>query len=140
MRANRKKLVNLDWSVEKLLDTPEAKSPPPGLATRDDDDRATYEKAIAKLEAAKGPATRRTALERALNAIESKYLRDQLVLEASRVEVEAALVKADGLKTASAKRRVLEAALAELLNDPVPDDLQSKQIKWLEEALNELDR
>lgn len=144
MRANKSKLVNVDWNVARLLETPptprpalEAKMAPP--PTGGGDDQALYEAAIAKLEAAKGPAGRRTALDRALKEIGASYLRDRLVLEASRVEVEAALAKADSLKTTSAKRRVLEAALTEIRNDPVPDALQAKQIKWLEEAIAELE-
>ena len=98
-----------------------------------------YEKAVARLEATKGAAGRRSTLARALKEIGTQYLRDQLMLEASRIEVEAALARADELKTTTAKRRVLEAALADVRADSVPDDLQARQIKWLEEAIAELE-
>ena len=94
---------------------------------------------IAKIEGFKGPAARRTALSSALQAIQQHHLREQLFLEASRIEVDAALSKADALKTPAAKRRRLQAALDELLWDPVPDELQAKQLEWLRTAITQCD-
>lgn len=94
---------------------------------------------VSKIESLKGPAARRTALEAALMTISRPELRDRLLLEASRIEVQAALDKADSLKTPAAKRRTLRAALDALLSDKIPDELQAPQIQMLEAALRELE-
>ena len=75
---------------------------------------------------------------RALDAIHQQHVRERLYVKAARIEVRAVLDKVDGLKTAAAKRRNLEEALANLRSDPVPDDLQGREIALLEEALRDL--
>ncbi|WP_437338443.1 hypothetical protein [Sorangium sp. So ce394] len=97
------------------------------------------EQALTKLDAAKGPAGRRSAVRAGLDRITLPELRDQLLLEASRIEVDAVLEKVDGLKTAAAKRRHLLAALEALRADEIPDELQAQQIRWLDEALAALE-
>jgi hypothetical protein len=96
--------------------------------------------ALAKLETAKGPAGRRSAVRGGLERLSIQELRDQLLLEASRIEVEAVLDKVDGLKTAAAKGRHLLAALESLRTDEIPDELQVQQIRWIEEALAALEK
>jgi hypothetical protein len=91
--------------------------------------------ALDKMASAKGPATRRNILAGLLADVNDPDTRAHLLLQASKIEVEAVLGKADALKTAAAKKRVLVAALEELRLDDVPDELQEVQIKWLEEAL-----
>ncbi|WP_437603008.1 hypothetical protein WMF28_15400 [Sorangium sp. So ce590] len=103
------------------------------------EEQATLEQALAKLEAARGPAGRRSAVRAGLDRLTLQELRDQLLLEASRIEVDAVLEKVDGLKTAAAKRRHLLAALEALRADEIPDDLQAQQIRWIEEALAALE-
>ncbi|MDI1476410.1 hypothetical protein [Polyangium sp. y55x31] len=98
-----------------------------------------FRRTVIKMEAARGPAGRRSALEAGLREITSPQKRERLLVEASRIEVEAVLDKVDGLKTAAAKKRNLQTALEALRNDDVPDELQAKQIQWLEDALAELD-
>lgn len=95
---------------------------------------------LERLEAAKGPAARRNALTAALAELPQGPERHQLMLEASRIEVEAVLTKVDSLKTPSAKRRHLEAAIAKLKADELPDELQGEELRWLEAALAELDQ
>jgi hypothetical protein len=95
---------------------------------------------LERLESAKGPAARRNALAQALTEIPAGPDRQRLLLEASRIEVDAVLTKVDGLKTASAKRRHLEAALTALKADDLPDELQAEEQRWLEDALAELDQ
>ncbi|WP_438029781.1 hypothetical protein [Sorangium sp. So ce233] len=102
-------------------------------------EQATLDQALAKLEAARGPAGRRSAVRAGLDRLTLQDLRDQLLLEASRIEVDAVLEKVDGLRTAAAKRRHLLAALEALRADDIPDDLQAQQIRWLEEALAALE-
>ncbi|KYF91871.1 hypothetical protein BE20_13490 [Sorangium cellulosum] len=102
-------------------------------------EQETLEQALAKLEAARGPAGRRSAVRAGLDRLTLQELRDQLLLEASRIEVDAVLEKADGLKTAAAKRRHLLAGLEALRADEIPDELQAQQIRWLEEALAALE-
>ena len=90
---------------------------------------------VAKIGVAKGPAGRRAALSAALAAISRPDLRNRLMVEAGRIEVDAALEKADALKTPAAKLRTLEAALEAIRADDVPDELQAQQIRWLEDAI-----
>jgi hypothetical protein len=93
---------------------------------------------ITRLEGAKGPAARRSSLAAALPGVTDSSQRTQLLLEASRIQVEAVLTKVDGLKTDAAKKRNLLAVRDEIRSDP--DDLQAQQVRWLdvEEALAEL--
>lgn len=95
---------------------------------------------IAKLEAAKGPAGRRAVLSKALAQVTSAEQRQHLLLEASKVEVHSVLDKVDGLKSATAKKRNLQAALDAIKADEVPDELQAEQVKWLEEAISAVDK
>jgi hypothetical protein len=95
---------------------------------------------LGKIEAAKGPAGRRAALKAGLENLTKDSARNELMLEASRIEVSAVLDKVDGLKSATAKRRYLEAALNALRADEVPDDLQREQLNWQEAALGELEQ
>jgi hypothetical protein len=94
---------------------------------------------LEKIERLKGTASRRAALERALQEIASVDERQKLVLEVSRLEVRAALDKADTLKTPAGKRRTLREALDRIRADTVPDELQAHEIEILEEALRQLD-
>lgn len=88
---------------------------------------------------AKGPAGRRGALKAALDRLATEEARQELLAEASLIEVTAALEKAASLKTPTAKRRRLEEALAAIREDSVPDELQQQQVAWLEAALRELE-
>ena len=78
-------------------------------------------------------------MKEALPKLRDDNLRQQLLLESSRIEVEAVLEKIDSLKTDGAKRRNLVAALDAIRADPVPDELQAAEIAMLEDALRELD-
>ena len=96
--------------------------------------------ALDKMSLAKGPAKRRHILAGLLAEVSDPDTRAHLLLEASKIEVEAVLGKADKLKTPAAKRRLLEEALEVLRMDDVPDELQEVQIRWLQEALADLER
>lgn len=106
-------------------------------AVREEEDFARW---IARIEAGRGPSGRRASRDAALAVLARPDLRQRLVLEASRIEVQAALDKADTLKTRAAKLRTLRAALDAVRGDEVPDYLQAPQIQWLEEAIAELER
>lgn len=95
-------------------------------------------RASAKIRAAKTAAGRRSALQDGLAAVASPELRQQLLVEVARAEVEAVLAKAATLKTPKAKRRHLEDALSALRTDSVPDELQRREIALLDQALSEL--
>lgn len=110
---------------------PRPPPPPKGLDIPD---------TIAKLEAAKGPAGRRAVLSKALAQVTTAEQRQHLMLEASKIEVQAVLDKADGLKSATARKRNLQAALDAIKADDVPDELQAEQVKWLEDAIAAVDR
>ncbi len=128
--ANRAVLVNLDWAISQQLDL----MAPRAVAVVD----PAYARALESLEKAIGPASRRTALERALKELKGEAMQERLLLEASRIEVEAVLAKAEGQASDEDKRRVLEAALAEIKKDTVADALQAKQVQWLEDAIGAL--
>jgi hypothetical protein len=66
-------------------------------------------------------------------------MREQLKLEASRIEVSAAIAKAEGLKSPSAKLRTLSEALDAVRNDAIPDHLQLEQIRALEAAIAQIE-
>ncbi|PTL78675.1 HIRAN domain-containing protein [Vitiosangium sp. GDMCC 1.1324] len=111
---------------------PAASPPPPS-------DAELVSSAVERMWMAKGPAGRRAALKAVLDKLTTEEARQELLAEASLIEVTAALEKAASLKTATAKRRRLEEALATLRADSVPDELQQQQVAWLEAALRELD-
>lgn len=108
-------------------------------ATRGEAERDAVRSALAKIEKASGPVSRRNALQAALEKMPAGPARAHLLLEASRIEVTAVLDKIDSLRGATAKRRHLETALAALQADEVPDELQREQLTWLEDALRALD-
>lgn len=99
----------------------------------------TVRAALSRIERASGPVSRRNALAAALAELPSGQHRTTLLVEASRIEVNAVLDKVDSLKTPSAKRRHLEAALRTLREDELPDELQREQLAWLEDALRALE-
>jgi hypothetical protein len=93
---------------------------------------------LERIESLKGSAARKNALESALARIHTPHYREKLLLEAARIEVRFVLDKIDSLKTPAAKRRHIEAALEQLRNDPVPDQLQAREVAMLEKALRDL--
>ena len=109
----------------------------PGAAA-DGDYEAERQHWREKLLNARGPAARRAVVERALRAL-PRPQHERFLLDASEVEVQAALTKAQGLKSVAARRRVLLEAVAFLRADAVPDELQGMQMRWLEEALAALE-
>lgn len=126
------------FGVQLDLQRPTTKRGATGLIVQAQPVPFDLQAVAAKLRAASGPATRRTILARALEGI-SENDRKALLLEASRIEVEAVMAKVRGLKTVAAKRRNLEAALLALKQDEVDDELQAQQISWLQRALVELE-
>jgi hypothetical protein len=66
-------------------------------------------------------------------------VKERLRIEAARIEVTAVLDKVDGLKTASAKKRHLLAALEDICSYDVGDSMQLRQIEMLEAALCEVE-
>jgi hypothetical protein len=56
------------------------------------------------------------------------------------VALGASLTDLCALKSPAAKLRTLRATLDAIRGDDVPDELQADQIRWLEEAIAELER
>jgi hypothetical protein len=150
MLANRSRILNVDYDVlgelERLATaTAERRAvmaaprpvKPPKIA--EDPDEQVFLEAVEKLERQKGSASRRAYLESMTAKLSSRTMREKLAIEASRIEVQAVLDKVDTLKTASAKRRHLTAALESLRADDIPDALQAREIEWLEQALASID-
>ncbi len=106
-------------------------------AVAEDED---YLRWIARIEGARGAASRRAAKEAALRALSRDDLRQRLICEAARIEVQAAFDKADGLKTSAAKLRTLRAAIEAVRAEDVPAEFQSSQVEALEEAIAHIER
>lgn len=146
MLANEKRLINLTHQGREALLAAAAFSmnSTPARATAAASRPALLEaellRWVAKVEAQRGPAGRRAVLAEALCSTGDEASRQRLLLEASRIEVGAVLDKVDGLKTPAAKKRHLKAALDALKSDDVPDELQSQQVSWLEQALEQLEQ
>lgn len=101
-------------------------------------EKEAFAKLMDRLENSKGSAGRRSIIEKAGVDIRDQEMRTKLILEASRLDAESALEKAELLKTDVAKRRRLLEALEAIRADAVPDELQAEQIRWLEDALRAL--
>ncbi|MCU0684488.1 MAG: hypothetical protein MUF34_19965 [Polyangiaceae bacterium] len=100
-----------------------------------------FRRCLVGVEGGQTPAARRAALLAGQRLLEGRPdLCHRLFVEASRVEVEAALAKAKGVTTLGAKRRVVVTVLEELRGDGSVDEVRAKQISWLEAALAELER
>lgn len=95
--------------------------------------------ALDKIRDAKGPASRANALQLALGRLVDPIKRQRLLLEASRLAVQATLDKVDTLKSVRAKRRHLEEAHAAVTSDELPDELQAEELAWLVDAMKQLD-
>lgn len=102
-------------------------------------DEAAFNDAVARVRDARGPKSRERALEAGLARLQQPHMRELLLLEASRLEVEAVLERVAGLKTKKAKERNLREALDRLLSDDVPDELQREEIAMLQQALGALE-
>jgi len=87
----------------------------------------------AKIEQAKGPLARRTALSRALDAVTDEAARADLVKAAADAELSPVLAKARSLAGA-AKREHLDAAIAAVRADNLPEPLQTAELAQLEAA------
>jgi hypothetical protein len=77
--------------------------------------------------------------EAALRSLSRTDLREKLVIETSRIEVEAALEKADALKSRTSKLRTLRDALETVKAETTSEDVQTRQIEWLQEAIAEIE-
>ena len=151
MRANMKRLVHLSSEARRLiqpdLDREAAQEAERKAMERERvriaaevaHDNEVYEKCVARIDAAKGLAGRRQALEAGLRALRQEHMRGQLMLQASRIDVAAALAKAEALKSGAAKLRTLSEALAAVRSDAVPDHLQLELIRSLEAAIAKIE-
>lgn len=144
LAANARKAVNVSLEAQRLVaelapdaaERPRKRSPGtrPAPAPRPDE---AYLSWIGRIEGAKGPAKRRAIVEAALRDLSGGEYREKLLVEAARIEVHAALDKADGLETRAAKLRTLRSALDAVRADEIPDELQAREIYLLEQAIAE---
>ena len=128
--------LNLTPSVTSV-DRPAPTIVPPD-AGRQKAELVAYERCVAKLESAKGPASRQAALEVAMEAIRDADLRRKLLRAATRIEVQAVLDKVDTLKFNSAKRRHLQAAVESLSGNALEVEHKQQELNQLRAALDEL--
>ncbi|MBN2267201.1 MAG: hypothetical protein JW725_02565 [Candidatus Babeliaceae bacterium] len=142
-QQNRLSIQNMGDEQHKVssnsVPSKQSNSPAPQKNLHPVKDEEALLRWINKIESLKGPAARHAAVEAALKNAWSKEQRKRLLFEASRIEVNATLDKADSLKTKSAKRRVLQNALQEIQSDSVPDELQTQLITMLESELQNLE-
>lgn len=150
--ANHKNLINVSMQLHRLLEQrlaaasvtalpmPDHKvlptprqAPQPASGSRD-----SVLEWIARIESFKGAEARRNALQRALSEVIEPQGRRELVLAASRIEVAAVLDKVDGLASAAAKKRHLLKAIADIRADNIPDELQTEELRQLEDRLRDL--
>jgi hypothetical protein len=85
----------------------------------------------ARIEMAKGPLARRTALSRALDAITDEAARADLIRAAADAELAPVLARAKSL-TGVAQRQHIEAAIAAVRADNLPEPLQKAELEQLE--------
>jgi len=149
--GNAKNLVNVGPDLLQLLerheknqrsDPTEARTKPslaPSPKATVPDEESVVISILAEIEGARGPASRRAALDRGLRRVTRADSREDLLTRAAQIEARAVLDKVDSLKSKAAKRRHLEEGLVSLKSDAVDDDLQHREIALLEEALRELD-
>ncbi len=144
MSQNAAKLVNVSADVREVLRAKEAEALAAAEASLAEErlhaEQDLFAATVTKVEAAKGPAGRRAALETGLRKLASDDLRQRLALGAARIGVRAALDKADSLKSAAAKLRTLREALEELRSSSITDDLQGPEAVKLEQAIAEIER
>lgn len=139
MLGNRAKLINVSpetWSrLRAALDSGKvAPAAAPALQTRGNDSLLRW---TAKVENAKGPATRRAAVESALRD-SNLTRREEFIRAAARIELRATLDKVESLQTVAAKKRYISDALEALRADSAPDDLQAAELTLLEDELKSL--
>jgi hypothetical protein len=144
-QRNERNLINLSAELRRILDDAAVATPAVYDAPRIKPPNATNQPSsdpvlewIARIESYKGPVARRNALERALSEIHDVRARDRLLLAASKIEVAAVLDKVDGLASATAKKRHLQKAIADIRADNIPDELQAAELQQLEERLRSL--
>jgi hypothetical protein len=90
---------------------------------------------LARLEASPGRVACRNTLSRALEVIHEPDDRRRLIAAASRLELAPVLDRIDGRSSAAARRRQLEAAIADLRADNLTDELRDAAVRELEVRL-----
>jgi tetratricopeptide (TPR) repeat protein len=98
-------------------------------------DEATFDRVVAQIRAARGPAGRSAALRAGLVELAYPETRERLSVEGLKLEVEAVLDRVNGLKTVAAKQRNLVAALETLGPSDVPYEPKMRYLRPLRDAL-----
>lgn len=138
--ANQTLLANETPQLRKLLDgyrKARLAVPTPAVAAGVAPPPLTARDWIARLESTSGTVMRRIALQRALEMVEEPHQRRELIQAVARIELAPLL---DKLRQSSpaAKRAVLTAAIRQIREDNIPDELQAAELEKLEARLAEL--
>jgi hypothetical protein len=93
---------------------------------------------MTRIESTTGIVGRRIALQRALEMIEDAHSRRELIQTVARIELAPLLDKLQRQSSPAAKRTLLNAAIKQVREDNIPDELQSAVLEKLEARLAEL--
>jgi len=139
--ANQSLLANETPQLRKLLDgyrKARLAVPTPAVAAGVAPPPLTARDWIARLESTSGTVMRRIALLRALEMIEEPQPRRELIQTVARIELAPLLDKLQRQSSPAAKRTLLNAAIAQIREDNIPDELQAAELEKLEARLAEL--
>lgn len=93
---------------------------------------------VDRIESLNGPVARRKALQRGLQLLPTQELKDELISEAFKIEVEIALEKAEAQNNFSAKRQTLQKAVELIQAHSFSEALQEPSIQKLRQAMESL--
>ncbi|HEX5062740.1 MAG TPA: hypothetical protein VFV99_25380 [Kofleriaceae bacterium] len=139
--ANQSLLANETPQLRKLLDgyrKARLAVPTPAVAAGVAPPPLTARDWTARLESTSGTVMRRIALLRALEMIEEPQPRRELIQTVARIELAPLLDKLQRQSSPAAKRSLLNAAIAKIREDNIPDELQAAELEKLEARLAEL--
>ena len=151
MQMNVNKLVNLNSEARAILesclqDSTFANPKTEGLFLgsernnkSDEDAGELFFQCVSKIERAKGPASRRAALDAGLQKLTDTELRRRLKVEATRIEVSTGLERMEKLKSRSSRARLLSSLRGYLSDETLPHDFRDEQIRWITETVMELE-
>jgi len=139
--ANQSLLANETPQLRKLLDgykKARLAVPTPAVAAGVAPPPLTARDWIARIESTKGTVARRIALQRALEMVEDAHPRRELIQTVARIELAPLLDKLQRQSSPAAKRTLLAAAIKNIREDNIADELQTAELEKLEARLAEL--
>jgi hypothetical protein len=139
--ANAQIVANHSPQLRKLLDgykKARLAVPTPAVAAGVAPPPLTARDWLARLEATHGTVARRIALQRALEMIDDPQPRRELIQTVAGIELAPLLDKLHRQSSPAAKRTLLNAAIKQVRDDNIPDELQTAILEKLEARLAEL--